>query len=83
MASVLRLVTVLLTVALGAVAAVGVLLVGVGVAALTLAAWCVLSLYGAARRLVMGTRAPNGVLDGRRNVRVAERPAGQVVDQAP
>jgi hypothetical protein len=82
-ARVVRGVTVLLTLVLGAAAALGVLLVGVGVAAFALLAWCVMSLVGAARRLVLGTQAPNGVFDGRRNVRVVERTADDVIDQAP
>lgn len=80
---VLRGVTVLVTLALGAAAALGVLLVGFAVAAFALAAWCVMSLYVAARRFVIGTRAPNGALDGRRNVRVVARSADDVVDQTP
>lgn len=74
-----RLITVLVTLTLGALAAIGVLLVGVGVAALTLVAWMFASAYGAVRRAIRGTREPNGVFDGRRNVRVVER--GDQVEQ--
>lgn len=78
-----RLVTVLVTLVLGAIAAIGVLLIGIGVAGLTLVAWFFASLWAAARRAIRGTQSPNGVFDGRRNVRVVERSADSVVDQTP
>lgn len=68
-----RLITVLVTLTLGALAAIGVLLIGVGVAGLTLVAWIFASAWAAVRRAIRGTREPNGVFDGRRNVRVVER----------
>ncbi len=75
--------TFLALIVLGGVAAVALLILGLVVAGVALIGWVLARLYYGVRRLLVGAQAPNGVFDGRRNVRVVERGADEVVDQAP